>query len=79
MYAVAYTVNIVCKFAYAGILFHLYKTTLVKVWRMFSYTGFDCLRVWGITEHSISATAVVLILSVFDPAINIVCPLPEFL
>lgn len=37
-----------------------------------SAIAFDCLRVWGITQHQWIPTILVFALSMFDPAVNIV-------
>ena len=40
--------------------------------RLIAVTVFDSLRIWGITQHRWTPAAFVFILSIFDPAVNIV-------
>ena len=36
------------------------------------YSGFNCLRIWGISSNSLVLTVLVGALSIFDPAVNMV-------
>ena len=50
-----------------GIIYHL------LIWHNNNkYSGFNCLRIWGISSNSLGLTVLVGALSIFDPAVNIV-------
>ena len=50
-----------------GIIYHL------LIWYGDNkYSGFNCLRIWGISSNSLVLTVLVGALSIFDPAVNMV-------
>ena len=50
-----------------------YPTFISNLWSMLtSSLAFDCIRIWGITQHQWVPTMIVFCLGMFDPVINIV-------
>lgn len=58
-----------CSIAYAGKDFMFKPVLYINV---IIILAFNCLRVWGITQHQWLPTLFVFVFSIFDPVINTV-------
>lgn len=64
-----YIMDVGCSIAYAGKDFMFKPVLYISV---IIILAFNCLRVWGITQHQWLPTLFVFVFSIFDPVINTV-------